>query len=49
MRFSTPAALLSLSALVSSAVGATYYPDMLTPVAGEKWVGGESRSVSWYV
>lgn len=49
MRFSTPAALLSLSALVSTALGATYYPTILTPTEGEAWVAGESRSVSWYV
>lgn len=49
MRFSTPAALVSLSALVSSALGATYYPALLTPTDGEAWVAGESRSVSWSV
>lgn len=47
MRFSTPAALLSLSALVSTTLGATYYPTILTPSEGESWVSGESRSISW--
>lgn len=49
MRFSAAATLISLSTVLSTALGASYYPPILTPTSADVWVGGGTYSASWYV